>query len=441
MRIRSNQPAVKSEVGYPTVIWVALVAIFSPPIMLDLGLIWTPGRAATILLLGPAFLVILRRQFLFCDFLACLTAVWSLGAVSMNGGFRPYALVEILEFLGGYMIGRAFLFGPLSLQRFVQAFKAVVITIVFMGLLDVASGRRFTAEIFSSIFPVNVDLDEVQFRFNLVRATATFPTAELYGTFCAVATGIFLFSERTVVRKISFAGIAAVGCLLSVSSGPVLALAISFGVYGYDRLFWRYPDRWGWFVRILCVSIVSLFFWDVVIRQNELLHPFLIVVRNLTFVPETGYFRATQWEHAVPIIMLSPWIGNGWDFSVQAGDNMLLSIDNFYLVMMWRFGIPAPVLILLTAVSVSRSGSRNLLGADSFMGDMRTAFSLAVWTFATVGITVHFWDATWIFWSLCIGVRASIKQYYSGINDVRRAPSSIDMSIKRRAEASGLRIS
>jgi hypothetical protein len=415
MPITAERRPSTRDPSYPAVTWIALAGIFSPPIMVDLGLLWTPGRAVVIFLLGPALSIIIRRQFLLCDLLAFATAACCLVTILLNGGFRPYALVEILEFLGGYMLGRAFFFGPLSLQIFVRVFKVVVISLVFLAMLDVLSGRRFTAELFSTIFPVNVDLGEVQVRYNFVRATSTFPTAELYGTFCSVAAGIFLFSERTVSRKILFGGIACFGCLLSISSGPVLALGIVLATYGYDRVLKRYPGRWRFFVKILLAFIILFFVVDVVIRENELMHPLLIVVRNLTFDPQTGYFRSEQWEHAMPIIMLSPWIGNGFNFSVQAGDNMVLSVDNFYLVMAWRFGIPATILFVLTMVSVSQTGRGTEAQTDSYMNDMRTAFSLAVWTFATVGITVHLWDATWIFWSLCIGVRASFKQYFSGM--------------------------
>jgi len=409
-----RRPTAADEPGYPVVTWVGLAGIFSPPILIDLGLLWTPSRAVVIFLLGPALSIVIRRQLSLCDFLALATAVWCVGAIMLNDGFRPYALVEILEFLGGYMFGRAFFFGPRSLQVFVRVFKVVVSSVIFLAVLDLLSGRRFTAEMFSTIFPMNVDLTEVQFRYNLVRATSTFPTAELYGTFCAVAAGIFLFSERTTVRKIIFSGIAVFGCVLSISSGPVLALAIVLAAFGYDRLLKQYPGRWRSFIKLVLAFVILFFVADVVFRGNELMHPLLILVRNLTFDPQTGYYRVDQWEHAMPIIMASPWVGNGFNFSVVAGDNMLLSVDNFFLVMAWRFGFPAVILFVLTMASASQSGrGPGAWGANSYMHDMRVGFSLAVWTFAMVGITVHLWDATWIFWSLCIGVRASLKQYFS----------------------------
>jgi hypothetical protein len=37
---------------------------------------------------------------------------------------------------------------------------------------------------------------------------------------------------------------------------------------------------------------------------------------------------------------------------------------------------------------------------------------LAVVSTAIIGLTVHFWDSTWIFWSMCIGICASIKEYF-----------------------------
>ena len=45
------------------------------------------------------------------------------------------------------------------------------------------------------------------------------------------------------------------------------------------------------------------------------------------------------------------------------------------------------------------------------MYDAPTGFSLAIVAMGLIGLTVHFWDAPWLFLSLCVGIRASLGEY------------------------------
>ena len=46
------------------------------------------------------------------------------------------------------------------------------------------------------------------------------------------------------------------------------------------------------------------------------------------------------------------------------------------------------------------------------MNNMRTGFTLVVVMFMFIGITVHYWNNVWIFWGICIGIRASLQEEY-----------------------------
>jgi hypothetical protein len=41
----------------------------------------------------------------------------------------------------------------------------------------------------------------------------------------------------------------------------------------------------------------------------------------------------------------------------------------------------------------------------------RTGLSLALFLYVFIGLTVHYWGALWMFWGLCIGIRASLEDY------------------------------
>jgi hypothetical protein len=47
---------------------------------------------------------------------------------------------------------------------------------------------------------------------------------------------------------------------------------------------------------------------------------------------------------------------------------------------------------------------------DPYISTLGTGFTFGVMCFATIGLTVHFWNATWMLWGVLLGIRASIKE-------------------------------
>ena len=72
---------------------------------------------------------------------------------------------EALEFLGAYLIGRAFVFGPRNLQLFSKIIGQIAVVLVSLALLDTFSGRNVTAESFG-ITPMTIGTDN--YRLGLV---------------------------------------------------------------------------------------------------------------------------------------------------------------------------------------------------------------------------------------------------------------------------------
>jgi hypothetical protein len=415
---------------------LALVGIFSPPVQISLGgAILTPGRAVTIFFLLPAFLILRRRskKLFAADLWIFLTSAWCLFAVLWNDGFRPYAAIEILELFGGYMIGRAYVFGPTSLQTFIKIVKRISLVLILLACLDTLSGRRFTAETVAHLFSLSFDAGETQYRNGIVRATATFPVAELFGLFCVVCTSLFLYSERRLTQKVLFAGLGIFGTVLSVSSGPILALAIVLGSFCYGVVFRKVPSRWRVLRNAIIGALLVGFLGDVIVLGNDGTHAILWIVRNFTFDPWTGYWRVETWQHALRYILAEPFTGMGFSSIADPNDLFLRSIDSVYLVIAWRFGLPA-VFFLIAAIisSVAERRSRIEVQPDSYMSVVRTGFSLAIVAIAVIGLTVHLWDSTWIFWSMCMGVRVSIKEYRRmtarGVNRLRSESRALQIA-------------
>jgi hypothetical protein len=399
---RFNSPVIQRhtpERQHSLVIWIALIGIFFPPVLVPLGNInFTPGRFVVTLFLVPAFAIFLRggRGKSPSDFFAATLATWMLGSSILNGGFKPYVGAEAVEFLGAYMVGRVFVFGPSNFEAFVKALRRITVVLIALALLDPLSGRDFTL----TMFGVPNHWEE---RLGWVRAASVFEGAEHYGTFCVAAAAIFFYSERGT-RKLFFVGLTFIGCVLALSSGPLMGLGIVTATYSYDRIFRQYPWRWkALTVTVLGFLLTMFIFFD---------HPLERIILHLTLDPGTGFFRLATWDAALPIIDQSPIIGHGLaDFAVSGDAVMFLSsVDCVWLVEALRYGLPAVVLLILTMFTPFLKG-RRISAFDSNMNDGRTGISLAVVTMGLIGLTVHFWDATWLFLNLLIGIRVSLAEY------------------------------
>lgn len=377
------------------IILVALVGIFCPPTLLPLGdLNVTVGRLVVIVLILPAvgLLVTRGRHGVASDFFATALSIWMLASSVLSGGFRPYVGAEALELLGAYLVGRAFVFGPANFLAFIRALKLITPVLVALAVLDIVSGRYITLDSFG----VPNSWAE---RFGWVRAASVFDGAEHYGTFCVAAAAIFLYSEHGI-RRVLYVGLCAFGCALSLSSGPLLGFCIVMAVSLYDHVLKRHAWRWKALVSALaCIIIMISVVHD---------HPIEWMLIHFTLDPQTGFFRIETWSAALPIISHSPFTGHGL---VELGHSVderifLRSVDSLWLLEALRYGVPAVILLIMTMFSP-------LLNKTPTPGthSVQTGLSLSVVTIALVGLTVHFWGATWLFLNLCVGIRASLAEY------------------------------
>lgn len=186
-----------------------------------------------------------------------------------------------------------------------------------------------------------------------------------------------------------------------------MSLAIVAIVYSYDRLLKRCSWRWKAFW-----SAIAALFAAVFMVSN---HPIASIISRLTFDPSSGYYRIMIWELAMPQIAISPLTGFGFRlFNDPVLDS---SVDSVWLVLALRFGVPTIVFLFLANVAsfVRSSQGTGRRSADPFMDRMRTGFTLVLAMFLFTGLTVHYWNGSWMFWGLCLGIRASLNEYFNAV--------------------------
>ncbi len=401
----STQPRV-----FP--MWLLLTGILLIPAGLDIhlsgdGLKFTPGRAIITLLLLPSLSILARssRHVIASDLFVFLTAVWMVGSRIPDDGLNQSAVASTLELFGGYFVGRAYFYGPLALTAFLRIFKIVISLVIMIAVLDPLFGENVAQTLVASLVHTPGGVPN-QDRFGIIRAASTIEIAELYGTVCCVAGSIFLFMETRREAKFFWAGFAFFGCILSLSSGPLLAFMVVILFFLCDHLLQGYAWRWKLVAAMLTVFLLSVF-----ALSNR---PVSWLVAHMTLDPSTAYFRLYVFDYMLQQVKLSPLVGYGFG---SVGHDEFLStttVDCVWLVNAARYGVPMVGLFLcanlMTFISFSSKDRSN--GVDEFMTKAATGFTQTIVTFMLVGITVHFWNATWMLWAVCLGIRGAIKEWH-----------------------------
>jgi hypothetical protein len=421
-RSRGTKNAVVSAFEYeyeggatrsPTfAMWLLLTGILLIPASVNIhlsgdGLKFTSGRAVIALLLLPSLFTLFRssRHFIASDLFVFLAATWMVGCRIPDDGLNQSAAAAALELFGGYFVGRAYFYGPRALKDFLRIFKVVIFLVITIAALDPLLGQNVVQVAVSIITQTPVPIPN-QERFGIVRAASTIEMAELFGTVCCAAGSIFLFLESSKSARYFWAGLSFFGCILSLSSGPILAFAIIISSYVYDLLLRQYAWRWKLVNGVLALFLLMIF----IVTER----PVSWLLSHLTLDPSTGYFRMYVFQYIAQQINQSPLVGYGFG---SVGDDAFLSnvsVDSVWLVTAMRYGIPMAILLFLanlmayTSLLMSRARGRS---ADPFMAKAATGFTQVIMVFMLIGITVHFWNATWMLWAVCLGIRGSIKEW------------------------------
>jgi hypothetical protein len=401
------------------VIWAILVGIFLPyTIAIFIGdLKFTPGKLAALIFLLPAAGTFInqlsqgKRRLIASDVFALGTSLWMVVVPVATAGTEVLvpSVSLVIEFFGMYIIARAYFFGEAALQEFVRALKIILVIIVCCAILDTLTGRFFISETMAQIFGTpdarsirgNDHFQREIFGFYVIRASSTLDHPILLGAFCAIVASVILYAERKVFSRIGYLFVCVFGCLLSVSSAPLLGMLIAVFVRCYHWLLPQATWRWKALLAVFVLLLGAVF----VLSRD----PVGWLISHLTLDEQTGYYRLLIWDAAFARIDDHPWLGN----LLGGSDDPILnnSVDSVWLVGALGFGIPWVILLLLTNLGALSSVERQAKPASDLSTRLSTGMSLVIFLFLFIGLTVHFWNAMWLFWGLCIGIRASLSEH------------------------------
>jgi O-antigen ligase len=283
----------------------------------------------------------------------------------------------------------------LDVQQFVRFLKVFTAIAICVAMGDVLTGHWIARDLVAVMpSPDELLADDPSsgdgVRAGLRRAISTFDHPILYGIFCSMTAAIVLYSTANGVKRWCWAGFCFFGGLLSLSSAAVMAIAIVVSGYAYDRL-----TR-----RILLWTGVAVFLTIVIAVTNN---PLSWLLSHVTIDPTTGFYRLLIWDAVSAQVWQAPLTGAGF---VTFGYYLLdRTVDSVWLVTSLHYGLPVTFLL----IALNFSAWLRVPGRPSL--NVQRGFTVVCVVFLLTGLTVHFWNYMWTFWGVCIGVRASLREW------------------------------
>jgi len=381
----------KIRVPLPVLLYLFTVVI---PIGFQVGpLAMTPLRLMLLIVVIPLTAQLFMGRYgrvRATDILFLFYIAWLAFAVLVN---NPDQVVEHvgsigIEFIGGYVIGRAYIRSRESFAALCRVLALIVVCLLPLALFEAVTGRPIILEMIRKL--PGMTSPTIHFmdpRMGLERVQMSFAHAIHWGLFCSVAFSLCFVGLHGIIgnrRRWIASILIAFSGFLALSSGALLSIALQFGLIAWAGIFYKVRYRWRILVGLSAVAYVVV---DLLSNRTAL----DVFMSYATFSAHTAYWRKLIFQYGMDNVWANPFLGNGLNDWARPEWMYNSSVDNFWLVAAMVYGIPA-FLFLVTGYTLAiMQIMRRDFSGDTIMTHMRRA-----WVFTFLGLsftlcTVHIW--------------------------------------------------
>lgn len=389
----------------PAVVMIYLIVTILPVAVRAGPLVLSGQRILLLIVTIPLLIRIYSGKcggVIAADILFPLHIAWAAVALYFN---NPDQMIQQtgsvgIEFIGGYAVGRAFIRTPAQFRALARTLMTILLISLPFIFFETISGRPLLLEVIRKI-PGIFSLAGITHdsRLGLDRVQLAFPHPIHFGLFCATIMPLVFCGLKGKIgdgKRFFVTGLVAFCGFLSLSSGALLAIAMQCGLIFWSVAFHRMEKRWTLLLALLAFCYVVI---DLLSNRT----PYHVFLSYATFSSHTAYFRSIilDWGIANVIgsaekgIVGSPWVGLGLNDWVRPPYMYSGTVDNFWLVMAMRYGLPGFFLLVVGYVlGIFRVMRRRFKGSPDLMNLQRG------WVFVFVGMTftlstVHIWSTVY----------------------------------------------
>ena len=344
---------------------------------------WRGGKAGPIRAADISIL-------LFCLW-AAITLVASQGIAS---AVEPSGIL-LIETMGAYLLARCYIRDANDFANMIALVTKLVILLLPFALYEWNTGNKPLLVAFGKIFPT-VEATG-QLRSGLWRVQGPFEHSILFGLFCGSVFALAIMVSGTGRKSVSrglLAMLVPVTAFLSMSSAPVAGLIMQGALMLWNRVLRQYRARWK-----LLGALVLVAYLIVEFGSNQT--PVQFYISKFTFDQQTGWVRLLIWQYGSASVLDHPLFGVGFGNWARPGW-MPDSIDNFWLLIAIRHGIPGLAFMLGACLWIVFAVSSREY-SDEQLSNCRTAYLICMVNCLFVGTTVHFWAAPYVWFLFLLG--------------------------------------
>jgi hypothetical protein len=362
----------------------------------------TPYTALLIVFFLPLIQTFRRdrsNRLVALDWCMGLHVVWiAIAIIHAEGmGRLVFVINTAISLMGGYMIARVLIRDRSDYERFFRTFILCLTFYMPFVMLEFVTGKVPINQFFG-IFMEAIPRFEQGLRLGLHRSQGFTEHPITYGLFCSmgVANLYYIYRGR-FFKQLTRTGIAVFMTIMSLSSAPTMAVALQFGLIGWDRLTGSLRHRWPLLLVLIGVPLLV----GQIALPNGLIG---FVIDNISYNPVTGWARTEIFAYGSAEALRHPFFGIGfgeWIRPWWRGP----SVDNFWLLMAIRYGIPA-LLLLWIGLTLHLIAILTRTGLPQAVADCRSGYVFALIGMIFVLGTVHIWGSTAIFIMTYIGAGA-----------------------------------
>ena len=387
----------KIRLPVPVLLYLLAVVI---PISFKLGpLLMTGLRFFLLIMIVPLMIRLLMGAYgkvLLTDILFIAHIAWSAVSLGVN---NPSEVVQQvgsvgIEFLGGYVVGRAYIQTGEAFAALCRALVIIVLLTLPFALFESVTGRPLIIEFLRKIPGVNsVAIISIQGRLGLQRVQGSFAHPIHYGLFCSLALSLAFVGLKNLSGRVWRYGsctLVALSGFLSLSSGALLAIVLQVSLISWSMAFATIRQRWWLLLALFTVAYVVI---DTLSNRT----PLDVFMTYATFSSHNAYWRSIIFEWGMKSVWQHPLYGIGWNDWVRPAFMKSGSVDNFWLLTAMRFGLPGFCTLALGYIIATAHVMRRDFSADPMLTLFRRA-----WVFTFLGLsftisTVHIWSNIYSF--------------------------------------------
>ncbi|MCA0271152.1 MAG: O-antigen ligase family protein [Proteobacteria bacterium] len=398
---------VRKETLHPLVLLYLFTVVI--PIGFNIGSVAiTSMRLMLILTIVPTTMNLFSGKYgkvYPIDYLFYVHILWASLALIVNN--PDLALQNIgsfsVEFLGGYTLARAYIRTPAAFIALIRMILVLVVVALPLAISETLNGRAliplWVDKIPGMWSVVQVNIEK---RMGLERVQVYFAHPIHFGLFCSSVLAMTYASMRGIISnsaRYALSMAICVGVFLSLSSGALLAAMLQMFLVFWAFMLRNNEARW----KILIGIFVFIY---VVIDLASNRTPLRVFMTYATFSAHNAYYRSIIFEWGMINVWANPIFGIGLNSWIRPSYMRDGSMDNFWLVMAVRYGIPGFLTIAVGYADALFRVGRRKFTKGSLLANLQFGWMVAFVGLSFTLTTVHIWTAvySYVFFLLGAGV-------------------------------------